>query len=92
MANIPAGTTNKEEGPASNTCVPFCVPVCSVIPAKVDTFCNVKRKLAAVAVGVGFFMGFAWSAHTYTGYIEVLSHIGSEKVRQHRLLLIGFTA
>lgn len=28
VANIPAGTTNKEEGPASNTCVPFCVPVC----------------------------------------------------------------
>lgn len=27
-ANIPAGTTNKEEGPASNTCVPFCVRVC----------------------------------------------------------------
>lgn len=28
VANIPAGTTNKEEGPASNTCVPFCVRVC----------------------------------------------------------------
>lgn len=85
---MPAGTTNKEEGPASNTCVPVyvhtCVCVCSVIPAKVDTFCNVKRKLAAVAVGVGFFMGFAWSAHTHIQtqrYTEGHSRIGSEKVR-----------
>lgn len=85
VANMPAGTTNKEEGPASNTCVPVyvhtCVCVCSVIPAKVDTFCNVKRKLAAVAVGVGFFMGFAWSAHTHT-HTETEVHRGTQSHRQ----------
>lgn len=48
-------------------------------PAKVDTFCNVKRKLAAVAVGVGFFIGFAW--FTFCPGIFANGMSSSQKVR-----------
>lgn len=67
-----ARITNKGAGPVC-VCVRFCNP------AKVDTFCNVKRKLAAVAVGVGFFIGFAW--FTLARHEQ---HMSSQKV--HRLL------
>lgn len=68
--------------------VPICVCVwhvchmcvCSFCnPAKVDTFCNVKRKLAAVAVGVGFFIGFAW--FTFCPGIFAIGMSSSQKVR-----------